>query len=462
MTRVIKDADVFVEGRPHALDIVVEGERIAALTARGDAPSDAEVVDATGLLAIPGGVDVHVHTREPGYTHKEDITTVTAAAAAGGYTTIFGMPNLDPPTMTGADLEAVLDLYAQRSLVDYNHNPAAKLLNEISPMAERGIAAYKIYMVVDTGRSYPHPSAIGVHDHGELYQMMKAVAETGLRLMVHPHDQRIMDVVEQEYWAKGDRSPEAYGRTLAVDDGIIWDTATALLIRMAEATGCKLHVVHVQTTRQIEMLVDARRRGIDVSSEVNHWALFLGRMSDIEEQGSYVLSYWVPDHHRDALWEAMEAGVIDMLASDHAPHTREEKELGWTDAWAAHTGTPGVQYQLPLMVDAWRNGKMSLSRLVDMVSSAPAAVFGLERKGSLAPGNDADIVLLDPERQWTITNESVLSKIGWTPYHGRKITGAVIRTMVRGSDVWRDGQIAAESGYGRHVTPTTKETSRWA
>jgi dihydroorotase len=460
VTRVIRDARVFVEDRLRSLDVVIEGERIAALTTPGGGPSDAEVIDGSGLTAIPAGIDVHVHTREPGYTHKEDLVTATSAAAAGGYGTIFGMPNLDPPTMTRADLESVLDLYSARSLVDYNHNPAAKVLDEIPEMSKLGIAAYKIYMVVDTGRSYPHPSAIGVHDHGELYQAMKSVAGTGLRLMVHPHDQRIMDVVEQEYWAKGDRSPQAYGKTLAVDDGIIWDTATALLIRMAEATGCKLHIVHVQTTRQIEMLANARERGIDVTGEVNHWALFLGRISDIDEQGSYVLSYWVPDHHQAALWEAMEAGVIDMLASDHAPHTREEKELGWNDAWAAHTGTPGVQYQLPLMVDAWHRGKISFARLVEMVSVVPARVFGLESKGSLTPGADADIALLDLEREWEITNDSVLSRIGWTPYDGRGVRGAVVRTMVRGADVWVDGQVVGHPGYGRQVVPNGKETDR--
>lgn len=454
MTRVIRNADVFVEGALRPLDIVIDGERIGVLTTRGGGPSDAESIDASGQIAIPGGIDVHVHTREPGYTHKEDITTATAAAAAGGYTTIFGMPNLDPPTITKEDLTSVLGLYSEKSLVDYNHNPAAKKIDEIPALAAEGIAAFKIYMVVDTGRSYPHPSSIGVHDHGDLYLAMRAVGETGLRLMVHPHDQRIMDVVEQEYWAKGDRSPQAYGKTLAVDDGIIWDTATALLIRMAEATGCKLHIVHVQTTRQIEMLTRAREKGIDVSSEVNHWALFLGRMSDIEKQGSYVLSYWVPEHHQEALWRAMEAGVIDMLASDHAPHTREEKEIGWKDAWAAHTGTPGVQYQLPLMVDAWRSGRISLARLVDMVSTAPAQVFGLDRKGALVPGMDADITLIDPNREWTITNESVLSRIGWTPYHGRRIQGAVVRTLVRGRDVWVDGEIVGAPGYGRQVTPT--------
>jgi dihydroorotase-like cyclic amidohydrolase len=276
--------------------------------------------------------------------------------------------------------------------------------------------------------------------------------------MVHPHDQRIMDVVEQEYWAKGDRSPQAYGKTLAVDDGIIWDTATALLIRLAEATGCKLHIVHVQTVRQIEMLSAARKRGIDVTGEVNHWALFLGRMTDIDEQGSYVLSYYVPDHHREALWVALEEGVVDMLASDHAPHTRVEKEIGWTDAWAAHTGTPGIQYQLPLMVDAWHQGKISFPRLVDLVSTAPARVFGLDDKGTLAPGSDADIVLLDLDREWTITNDSVLSRIGWTPYDGRRITGAVARTLSRGADVWIDGEIVGEPGHGVQAVPARRET----
>lgn len=457
MTRIITGADVFVDGALRPLDLVIDGETITGLVERGSGPLDAELISADGLVAIPGGVDVHVHTRDPGYTHKEDLITCTKAAAAGGYTTIFGMPNLDPPTMTRQDLEEVFDLYAQRSIVDYNHNPAAKLIEEIPTMAELGITAYKIYMVVDTGRSYPHPSAIGVHDHGELYRAMQAVEKTGLRLMVHPHDQAIMDVVEQGYWDKGDRSPQAYGLTLAAGDGMIWDTATAVLLRLAEATGCKLHLVHVQTIRQIEMIIAARKRGVDVSAETNHWALFLGKMSDIDEQGSYVLSYYVPDHHRVAVWEALESGVIDMLSSDHAPHTREEKEVGWTDAWAAHTGTPGIQYQLPLMIDAYHDGLISFDRLVDLVSTAPAKVFGLGQKGSLTPGSDADIVLLDLNRKWTITNESVLSKIEWTPYDGREVRGAVVRTMVRGKDVWIDGEVVGQPGHGKKAVASVRE-----
>lgn len=454
MRRVVANADVFVEGALRPLDLVIEGDSITGLLQRGSAPTDAEQIDATGLVAIPGGVDVHVHTREPGYTHKEDLITCTRAAAAGGYTTIFGMPNLDPPTMTAGDLDDVFDMYAAKSLVDYNHNPAAKLVDEIAPMAERGIAAYKIYMVVDTGRTYPHPAAIGVHDHGELYQAMNAVAATGKRLMVHPHDQSIMDVIEQSYWAAGDRSPWAYGKTLAADNGLIWDTATATLLRLAEATGCKLHIVHAQTERQIEMMARARARGVDVSSETNHWTIFLGTEEDIKEQGSYVLSYWVPPHHQQAVWDALREGTIDMLSSDHAPHTREEKEVGWEDAWAAHTGTPGIQDQLPLMLNSIHEGRLTLDRVVDLTSTAPARIFGLDKKGTLAPGSDADIALVDLDREWTITNDAVQSKIGWTPYHGRTIKGAVERTLVRGTDVYVDGEVVGRPGHGRKVVPS--------
>ena len=451
MTRVIANGQIFLEGALQPLDLVIEGETIAAMVSRGGAPGDAEIIDATGQVALPGAIDVHVHTREPGYTHKEDLITCSSAAAAGGYTTIFGMPNLDPPTMTVENLDSVFDLYASKSLVDYNHNPAAKLPEQIAGMAERGIAAYKIFMVVDTGRSYPHPAAIGVHDHGDLFRAMQEVAKTGLRLMIHPHDQSLMDVIEQGYWDAGDRSPWAYGKTLAAGDGMIWDTATATILRLAEATGCKLHILHTQTKRQIELINQARARGVDVSAETNHWTIFLATEEDIKEQGSYVLSYWVPPHHQEAVWDALRDGSIDMLSSDHAPHTREEKEVGWTDAWAAHTGTPGIQEQLPLMMDAMNKNKLTLERLVELTSGAPARIFNLDKKGSLAAGSDADIALVDLNKTWTISNESVESKIGWTPYDGRTVTGAVTRTLVRGTDVYANSEVVGLPGHGKQV-----------
>ncbi len=436
------------------LNVLINGETITDLVRPGTEGIEAnETIDASGLWVLPGMVDPHVHTREPGYTHKEDITTCSQASAAGGVTTIFGMPNLKPSTLTYKDLEDVLKLYAEKSVVDYNHNPVPTL-GEVDAMAEAGIAAYKVFMVVDTGRNYPHPAGTGIHDSGHLLQMFEAVAKTGLRFMVHPHNQGVCDRVEQSFWERGDRSVAAYAKTLATHDGIIWDLATAELIRMSEATGCPLHIVHVQTSRCVEMLRQAKERGIKVTGEVNHWALFLGTWDIVTELGPYALSYWVPDHHREAIVKGLQDGIIDIVSSDHAPHTREEKEVGWTDMWAAHTGTPGIQFQYPLMLDAVHRGEFTIERTVEMVAEAPARCFKInDRKGSIASGLDADIVLVDPDKEWTITDDVVLSKIGWTPYNGRQCRGQILRTLLRGKDVYRDGRVVGEPGQGRQVTP---------
>ena len=286
--RVISGGRVVTADGIRPADVLVTDGKITGLVSPGTAPSDAgEIIDATGRFVLPGSIDVHVHLREPGYTHKEDITTATASAAAGGVTTVFGMPNVNPPTVTRQILDETLAIYDAKSIVDYNHNPAATIPDEIVPMAEAGVAAYKVYMVVDTGRSYPHPSGTGMHDHGKILQMMETIAPTGLPFMIHPHDQAIMDYIEQSYWAKGDRSPQAYAKTLAAYDGVIWDTAIATILRLAEATGCRLHIVHAQTPRTLEMVRQAKERGVQVTAEVNHWTLFLSRWEDIDRLGSY-------------------------------------------------------------------------------------------------------------------------------------------------------------------------------
>lgn len=458
--RLFRGGTVAVDERLLPLDVAVSGEKVAALLPHGGDADAEEEIDVSGLLVMPGMVDVHVHTRDPGYTHKEDMTTCTMAAAAGGVTTVFAMPNLSPAPSDRRVLGDILDHYGSTALVDFNVNPAPTKPDEIGPMADMGVAAFKVYMVVDTGRDYPHPAGVGVHDHGRLLEIMEDIAPTGLPFMVHPHDQALMDHLEQRHWKEGDRSPAAYARTLASYDGVIWDTAIAVLLRLAEATGCRLHIVHAQTPRTLEMIREARGRGVDVTAEVNHWALFLGTWDDVEMLGPYALSYHVPAEARDALWEGIGDGTVDILSSDHAPHTREEKEVGWTDMWAAHSGTPGIEFQVPLLLDAARRGKVSTARAVDLVAGRPARIFGLPFKGSLLPGADADIAVIDMSGSWTISNDDTFTKVGWTPYDGREVGARVARTVVRGTDVYIDGEIVAEPGLGRHVKPTVevKET----
>lgn len=434
------------QGRQQA-SIGIVGERIVGIFEPGHEPTAAETIDATGLAVLPGVVDMHSHHRAPGFEHKETLETASAACAAGGVTTSVAMPNVDPPPTTLALLEDMFAMYEKRFTVDFNVNPAPTVAEEIPKMAATGIAAFKVFMVTDTGRDYPHMPGIGIHDYGHLMAIMKQCQEAGTPLMVHPHEQDLMDHIEQTFWDRGERDALAYARAYAAHDGVIWDTAIGTLLRLQQATGVHLHLLHLQTSGSVELLRHAKRRGQRVSAEINPWALFLGcDWENIEKWGSYALSYWVPEKNVEPLWGALNDGTIDIVATDHAPHTREEKEIGWEDGWKAHTGTPSTQFVLSLLLTAVSEGRISLERVVEVTAARPARLFGLERKGRIAVGADADLVLVDLEAQHRITHAEVLSRCGWTPYADRLVTGLPVRTLVRGRTVFADGEVQASGG----------------
>jgi dihydroorotase len=437
-----------------AADIAIAGERIAAVVAPQTPLTATRTIDAAGKHVLPGAVDVHSHHREPGFTHKEDIVTATRACAAGGVTTSFAMPNVQPPPNTVERLDAMLALYEQRAIVDWNVNAAGTVPEELPGLATRGIAAFKVFMVVDTGRDYPHMPGIGIHDHGELLGIFEAVGATGLPLMVHPHDQALMAHIEAGFWARGERDALAYAKAYAAHDGIIWDTAVGILLRLQRATGTRLHLLHTQTAGVVELLRSAKGAGQRVSAELNPWAVFLGNdWPTIERLGSYALSYYVPESNTEPLWAALADGTIDLVATDHAPHTREEKEVGWTDGWKAHTGTPSTQFYVPLLLDAAAAGRLTVERVVELTATAPARTFGLARKGRLDVGCDADIAIVDLGAELEIRDDIVLSKIGWTPYAGRRVRGVVETTLVRGRVVYEDGVVVGQPGWGRQARP---------
>jgi dihydroorotase len=309
-------------------------------------------------------------------------------------------------------------------------------------------------MVVDTGRDYPHMPGIGVHDHGQLLEIFEAIGPTGLPLMVHPHDQALMRHIEAGFWARGERDALAYAKAYTAYDGIIWDTAAAVLLRLQRATGTPLHLLHTQTIGVVEQLRAAKAAGQRVTAELNPWAIFLGNdWSTIQRLGSYALSYYVPEANTEPLWDALRDGTIDLISTDHAPHLREEKEPGWVDGWKAHTGTPSTQFYLPLLLDAAVAGRISLEQVVELTATAPARVFALGDKGRLAVGADADVAIVDLDRELEIRDDIVLSKIGWTPYAGRRVRGAISTTIVRGRVVYEAGQVVGELGWGRQARP---------
>lgn len=451
---VVRGGTVVTASGRFPADVGVTNGRIEALLAPGTAVEAERTIDAAGRHVLPGVIDVHSHHREPGFTHKEDIVTATSACAAGGVTTSFAMPNVSPPPNTVEALDAMLDLYRAKALVDWNVNAAGTVPDQIPELATRGIAAFKVFMVVDTGRSYPHMPGIGVHDHGELMRIFQLVGATGLPLMVHPHDQALMTHIEHEFWDRGERDYRAYAKAYAAYDGIIWDVAASVLIRIQRATGTRLHLLHTQTEGVVEQLRRAKDAGQAVTAELNPWAVFLGNdWATIERLGSYALSYYVPEKNTEPLWEALRDGTIDIVSTDHAPHTREEKEPGWTDGWKAHTGTPSTQFYVPLLLDAASRGRLSLERVVELTSTAPARTFGLGRKGRLEVGADADITIVDLEREWEIRDADVIGKIDWTPYAGRRVRGAIETTLVRGHVVYEGGQVVGQPGWGRQARP---------
>jgi dihydroorotase len=449
---LISGAEVIDAGGRRRVSVGISGGTIAGLYAPGAEPPAAETIDGSGLALIPGAVDMHSHHREPGFEYKETIETATRACAAGGVTTTVAMPNVYPPPNNVEVLSAMFGRYERSAIVDWNVNPAGTVLDEIPKMAAAGIAAFKVFMVVDTGRDYPHMPGIGVHDHGKLMAIMEKCAAADIPLMVHPHDQALMDHIEQEYWQRGERDALAYAKAYAAHDGLIWETAIATLLRLQKATGVHLHLLHVQTAGSVELIRRAKADGQQISAEINPWALFLGnRWENIERLGSYALSYWVPEHNTEPLWEGLADGTIDIVATDHAPHTREEKELGWTDGWKAHTGTPSTQFYVRMFLDAARAGRISYERAVEAMSTAPARIFRLAGKGVIEPGADADLVLVDLEKTATITDDEVLSKIDWSPYAGMSFTGLPVRTLVRGTTVYADGVVVGEPGHGRQA-----------
>ena len=454
MDLVVKGGQVWTPGGMLRADIAIDQGKIAAISSGAAVPTAAKVIDAQGHMVIPGLVDTHTHHREPGFTHKEDLTTATQAAAAGGVTLTVGMPNVNPPTNTLDRFKDVIEISKKKAIVDFNHNPSGTVPEEIPRLAGAGCLAFKIFMVKDTGRDYPHMPGIGLHNHGELFRCFEAVAKTGLPLMVHPHDQDLMDVIEQRYWLREDRSPQAYAKAYREFDGIIWDTAIATILRFQKATGVKLHILHMSTPGGLEMVRRAKEEGRSVSCEVNPWALFLGSWENVERIGPYCLGFWVPEEHVEALWEGIHDGTVDLVGTDHAPHTREEKEIGWTDMWRSPGGEPQIQDYLRLFLTEVNRGRLTLDQVVRLTSYNPARRFGVyPRKGVIQVGSDADLVIVDMTKEETIQNKTTYTKVGWTPYDGQKVKGVPIATIVRGKVVMENGNVIGKPGDGEFVPP---------
>ncbi len=425
---ILKGAILVTPGEEGPGDIGVRDGKIAAIGDLGSA-SAGDTYDAAGLHILPGVIDSQVHFREPGLEYKEDLESGARSAALGGVTAVFEMPNTDPSTTTPDLLSDKLARAKGRMDVDHafyagatHNNPP--LLAEMEQMP--GCCGVKVFMGASTG-------SLLVHDDAGVEAVLRAIKR---RAAFHSEDE--FRLAERRALAvTGDWSSHPVVRD--VETAV---SSTRRLIRIARGVGKRIHVLHITTEEELAMLKEAK----DVASvECLPQHLTLAAPEAYERLKGYAqMNPPIREaRHREALWRAVNAGIVDVLGSDHAPHTKEEKARPYP---ASPSGMPGVQTLVPVMLTHVADGRLSLRRFVELTSAGPQRVFGIAAKGRLAEGYDADFTVVDLKRRQTITADWSKSKCGWTPFEGFEAKGWPVATIIRGRFVMRDGEITQRGG----------------
>lgn len=421
---IVKNGTVAIPSGFVEVDVGVRGGRIAALGSLGRAEA-ADTIEARGLHVLPGVIDTQVHLREPGNEHKEDIETGTRAAALGGIVAVFDMPNTRPSTTTRALIEDKLARARGRAWVDHAFFVGATHENtrELEALERLvGCAGVKMFMGSSTG------DLLVADDGGVL-----GVLQNGhRRVAVHAEDE--MRLVARKTIAAQGGKPHFHP---------IWrDEETALiavkrLLSLARRSGRRVHVLHVASAGEMAALVQHK----DIATvEVTPQHLTLAAPDCYDRLGT--LAQMNPpirdEGHRAALWRAVADGVVDVIGSDHAPHTLEEKAKLYPES---PSGMPGVQTLVPILLDHVSAGRLSLSRFIDLTSAGPARVYGIAAKGRIALGYDADFTIVDLKARRTIENRWIASRCGWTPFDGMTVTGWPKATVIRGHIVMREDEL---------------------
>jgi dihydroorotase len=408
-------------------DVGVIGGTIAAIGDLGQAFAG-RTLDCTGLHVLPGVIDTQVHFREPGLEHKEDLESGSRAAVMGGVTAVFEMPNTDPQTTTPGALADKVRRGHHRMHCDFafwvggTHENVRELAELERLPAAAGI---KVFMGSSTG-------SLLVEDDAGITEILR---RTRRRAAFHSEDEAML---RERRGLRADGDPRSHPVWRSAEVAL---ACTERLVRIAHETGARIHVLHVTTADEMDFLKDYK----DVASvEVTPHHLTLVAPDCYERLGT--LAQMNPpvrdEHHRAGVWRGVEQGIADILGSDHAPHTREEKDKSYPNT---PSGMTGVQTLVPLMLDHVNAGKLTLERFVDMTSAGPKRLFGIARKGRIAAGYDADFTVVDLKRRETITDAWIASKCGWTPYDGVTATGWPVGTLVRGNVVMWEGELTAPS-----------------
>ena len=423
---IIKNGSCYINGKLEQTDIAINNgkiEKIGKLSL-----NSSKVFDATDKIVLPGIIDTQVHFREPGSTDREDVESGSRAAVLGGVTSVFEMPNTNPPTSNLIEFNKKLDLAKNRMHCNYAFYFGATPEN-VDQLAKlkglEGCCGVKLFAGSSTGKLLVDKEI----------DIEKVISNSDRIVSIHSEDEEILNL-RKKFIKEGDvhSHPEWRNAECAM-------SSTRRVVKIAERYNKQIHVLHVTTKEEVDFLAMHKK---NVTFEITPQHLTLYAPDCYDKLGSF--AQMNPPirkkEHFDRLWVAVKNSVVDVLGSDHAPHSKEDKNKKYP---ASPSGMPGVQTILPIMLDHINNEKLSLDQLVKLMCENPCKIFGIKKKGYLKEGYDADLTIIDMNKNVTIKNEMIASKCGWTPFDNYKVKGFPVATIVNGSIVMKDGKVVAES-----------------
>ncbi len=429
-TTLIKNAKIVNEGQIFESDLLIKDGRIDKIGS--DITHDsATIIDASGKYLIPGMIDDQVHFREPGLTHKAEIFTESRAAVAGGITSFMEMPNTVPNVLTQELLEDKYQIGASRSLANFSFFMGASNDNieEVLKTDKTKVCGVKVFMGSSTGNML-------VDNKETLTNIFSKVDHL---IATHCEDEATIRANTANYREKyGDDMPIKYHPAIRSAEACYLSSSMA--VELAKKYNTRLHILHISTAKELDLFrndIPLSEKRITAEACIHHMWF---SEEDYDDKGTFIK--WNPAvksaNDRENIWKAIKDGRIDVIATDHAPHTIEEKSNNY---WGAPSGGPLVQHALPALFDCYKQGKLTLEEIVKKTSHNLAILFNIKERGYIREGYWADLALVDLDKQWTVDKANVLSKCGWSPFEGHEFSSAIDKTFVSGNLVYSDGKI---------------------
>jgi dihydroorotase len=438
---VLDNAKAYMDGKIVECSIAVDRKSVFKVGRETNMPKADVKTDLKGLLVLPGLIDAHVHLRDEGKAYKEDFYTGTAAAAAGGFTTVFDMPNNSPVTMSVETLHNRIVAAKNRILVNVGFYSAFPDGVEcLEGIVREGVVGFKLFMAEQVG-------GLDIGDDAALLEAFRVVGKLGSLTAVHAEDESALRRAEEQFKRSGRNDANAFLKAHSEDTEV---KAVNRLLCIDKEAGMHLHFCHVSTKNGLDAIVDAKKAGLPVTCEVTPHHLFLST-EDLRRVGT--LAVTMPPFRDKAQAEALRNGIrdgsVDIIASDHAPHALAEKEA--EKVWDVKVGVPGLETTLPLLLTEVKRGRLSIGDIVKLMSERPSEIFKLKGKGVIKSGFDADLTVVDLDKKRRVDAAFFRSKAKYSPFDGRLVEGKAVRTIVRGQVVMEDGEILVKPGSGEIV-----------